>query len=182
MSEVPSALDHFPDGLRRIGRICRDGSLFEGSLPITALDGSRALFGQPLPTRAFQSEQSQRDSKPCRHLESVIRHVQLVRLRTVLAGQDLRGVQAVHSLSRNIGEKMDNKATGPRRGLGGLSSTSRWGEKTPIAAHRPVATASTTRSDSPPCLRDSRLPGSASFGDTAAPLGRSDSSCRVILL
>jgi hypothetical protein len=53
--------------------------------------------------------QSQRDSNPCRHLESVIKHVQQVRLRAVLTGQEVYVVQPVRPVRPNLGEKMDNR-------------------------------------------------------------------------
>jgi hypothetical protein len=57
----------------------------------------------------FGLEQSQQGSNPCRHLESVHRHLQQVRRRTVLAGQVVRLVQPVHSLGPHFIEGMDNR-------------------------------------------------------------------------
>lgn len=57
----------------------------------------------------FEVWQSQRDSNPCRHLESVIRHVWPVRVGTVLPGPDLLPIHSVYTVTPSISEKMDNR-------------------------------------------------------------------------
>jgi hypothetical protein len=72
MSEEPSVLDHFTDGLRRIEKNCRDASLCEVVRQYRDLMARERYLAISCQSQLFRNEQSQRDSNPCRHLERVV--------------------------------------------------------------------------------------------------------------
>jgi hypothetical protein len=56
---------------------------------------------------SHNTEQSQRGSNPCLHLERVVSYVRWMRASTVLPGQGGGLVQPVHSMRPSIAERMD---------------------------------------------------------------------------